>query len=306
MVLEEAGEIVGRRPDLHEVDRVPRAAQRDRRVPEEQRRRPSARRARPGRTPPAARRGGRPARASRRARSRPRGRRRPRAQRRGRAPRRGRAGGAAVSRDPRFCQASRSAGSEANRSSPSALREEPRRELALDAVPGRVERRRERPEPALAGRDRHDPAADAALARQPDVVEPVARGLVEPGASSSRRACAGRSPASIDPLAGERVDAAVGQRRAHHGEIARGDVERSTAACRGRPPRPGRSRAARSSASSARDARGCGGSSPTPTRTPRRRAPASGRRSATALVDEPPPASASARARGSSSRSRPG
>src|SRR3954467_12757460 len=54
-------------------------------------------------------------------------------------------------------------------------------ELSLHAVPGGVEWRRKGAKPALAGRDGPDAAADPALARQPDVVEPVTRGLVQAG-----------------------------------------------------------------------------------------------------------------------------
>ena len=52
-------------------------------------------------------------------------------------------------------------------------REERSGELSLDAVPGNVEQRRERAEAALAGSDGDDAAADAALAGENDVVEPI-------------------------------------------------------------------------------------------------------------------------------------
>ena len=61
------------------------------------------------------------------------------------------------------------------------LRQEFCGKLALDAVARGVERRREGAESALAGRNGDDAAADAALARQADVVEPVARRLVQSG-----------------------------------------------------------------------------------------------------------------------------
>src|SRR6185503_17743542 len=67
------------------------------------------------------------------------------------------------------------------------LRQEFRRELSLHAVAGRIERRRESPEAALARRDRDDAAADPALARQADVIEPVARGLVQAGRNHHRQ-----------------------------------------------------------------------------------------------------------------------
>ena len=60
-----------------------------------------------------------------------------------------------------------------------AAREITSHELPLDAVPRLVERRGERAEATLPRSNGHDPAADAALARQADVVEPVARRLVE-------------------------------------------------------------------------------------------------------------------------------
>src|SRR5437588_8770353 len=59
------------------------------------------------------------------------------------------------------------------------LRQEFRRQLSLHAVTGRIERRRESAEAAFARRNRDDAAADPALARQTDVVKPVARGLVQ-------------------------------------------------------------------------------------------------------------------------------
>ena len=67
-----------------------------------------------------------------------------------------------------------------------APRQEPRGELSLDAVAGRVERRCERAQPAFARRDGDDAAADPALAGQPDVVEPVARRLVQSGGRHHR------------------------------------------------------------------------------------------------------------------------
>src|SRR5262245_37001002 len=64
---------------------------------------------------------------------------------------------------------------------PGLLRQERGHELPLDAVPGGVQRRGEGAQSSLARRYGDDPAADPALARQPDVEEPVARGLVEAG-----------------------------------------------------------------------------------------------------------------------------
>src|SRR4029453_7411290 len=53
------------------------------------------------------------------------------------------------------------------------------RELALHTVAGRIEPWCERTEPAFARGHHHNPAADPALPRQPDGVEPLAGRLVE-------------------------------------------------------------------------------------------------------------------------------
>ena len=109
---------------------------------------------------------------------------------------------------------------------PEPFGQEPRDQLALDAVAALVERRGEGSKPAFAGGDGHDPTADAALARQPDVVEPVPRGFVQ---SSRRHHCQRELAAGCidDPLPGERVDPAVGERRAHDGKILGAYVERT-------------------------------------------------------------------------------
>src|SRR5262245_48792269 len=97
------------------------------------------------------------------------------------------------------------------------LGQEPGHELPLDAVAGLVEQRGKRPQPALARRDGDDPAADAALARQADVVQPVAGSLVQSGGRHYRQRVV--ADGRIDhPLLGERVHAAVGQCGAHHGQ----------------------------------------------------------------------------------------
>src|SRR5881227_1978891 len=59
------------------------------------------------------------------------------------------------------------------------LRQEFCRELSLHAVAGRIERRRESAEAAFARSNCDDAAADTALARQADVVKPVAGSLVQ-------------------------------------------------------------------------------------------------------------------------------
>src|SRR5215468_9664012 len=89
---------------------------------------------------------------------------------------------------------------------PQSLREEPGDELPLDAVAGAVEWRRKRAEPALAGRDGDDAAADAALARQADLVEPIAGGLVEARGQHHGERMVAHARAD-DPLAGDRIDA---------------------------------------------------------------------------------------------------
>src|SRR5580698_6356166 len=54
-----------------------------------------------------------------------------------------------------------------------------RNELSLDAVARGVERRGKSSQATLAGRNGDDPTADATFSRQPDVVKPVAGGLVQ-------------------------------------------------------------------------------------------------------------------------------
>ena len=95
-------------------------------------------------------------------------------------------------------------------------------------LPARSSGRRERAEPALAGGDRHDAAAHPALTGKADLVEPVARALVEPGGGQHRQhMAAGRR--RHHPLACQRVDAPVGQRRPHHGQVAGRDQQRALA-----------------------------------------------------------------------------
>ena len=106
------------------------------------------------------------------------------------------------------------------------LRQKFRNELALDAVARGVERRREGPKPALARRNGDDAAADSALARQADVVEPVAGGLVQAGRRHHRQRVVADGRID-DALLGDRVDAAVGQRGAHDGQILGADIQRA-------------------------------------------------------------------------------
>src|SRR5260221_3573853 len=71
---------------------------------------------------------------------------------------------------------SRSGGEEIQ---PQLFGEELGRKPAFDAVPGVVERRGESAEPALSGGDGDHPAADAALAGQPRLIQPITGILVE-------------------------------------------------------------------------------------------------------------------------------
>ena len=68
------------------------------------------------------------------------------------------------------------------------------RQAPLDAVAGVVEPRSERAESALPRRNRHDSAADAALARKPDFVKPVPRRLVKACRRHNRQECTCSSP----------------------------------------------------------------------------------------------------------------
>src|SRR5262245_40610448 len=70
---------------------------------------------------------------------------------------------------------------------PQPLGKEPGDELSLDAVAGPVQRRGKCPQAALARRHGDDPAADPALARQPDVVQPVAGCLIQAGGHHHRQ-----------------------------------------------------------------------------------------------------------------------
>jgi hypothetical protein len=109
-----------------------------------------------------------------------------------------------------------------------ALGQEARGERPLDAVARGVQARAVGAHPALAGRERHDPAADPALGGEADIVEPIAGGLVQAGREhDGERVVA--DLARDDPVAGHRIDAAVGERRAHHREVAGGALERALA-----------------------------------------------------------------------------
>ena len=97
-----------------------------------------------------------------------------------------------------------------------------------DAVAVRVQRRRVDGDPELPRQHREDAAGDAALGRHADVDHPLPRRVVHP---------AGRHHAQhpVDvlalqrPLAGQWMDAAVGQRRRHQAEVAAVDRDRALA-----------------------------------------------------------------------------
>ena len=155
-----------------------------------ERRRLSADTARRDRTPRLARPAGRPGRSARRALVR----------RRDRRPRRAESTSAATadstSTTTHRCVGGRrfTVGFRDEEIQPQPSGQELGRELSLHAVTGGVEQRRERPKSALARRDGDDPAPDATLPRQSDVVQPVARGFVEPsGRHHRKRVTAGRS-----------------------------------------------------------------------------------------------------------------
>ena len=83
-----------------------------------------------------------------------------------------------------------------------------------------VERRRERREPHLPGQRADDAAPDAALGGDADGRQPVAGRVVHAAAQHDRQHLAGRARAD-DLLTGHRVEAAVGERRRHDGEVTR-------------------------------------------------------------------------------------
>ena len=96
-------------------------------------------------------------------------------------------------------------------------------ELAFDAVAGIVEPGSEGAHPTFAGSNGDDPATDATLPGQSNIEEPVAGGFVETG---GRHHC--QHPFAglgvDDAVASDRVDATVGEGRAHDRQIARGHV----------------------------------------------------------------------------------
>ena len=117
-----------------------------------------------------------------------------------------------------------SAGTEAKRLSPSRsarylVASWPRTLLPAGSSGWRVRR-----QPALARGDRDDAATDAALARHPDLVEPVAGQLVEPGDRHHGQHSPAH-PGAMTRDAGHRVHATVRQRGRHHREVVGGHLE---------------------------------------------------------------------------------
>ena len=85
-----------------------------------------------------------------------------------------------------------------------------------------VEARREGAKPQLRGKCCDDAAADAALGGDADTIDPLA-GIVVHARTGHDRKRAGDDVGRNDLNAGHGIDAAIGERRRHHGEIARGD-----------------------------------------------------------------------------------
>src|SRR6516164_10624253 len=98
--------------------------------------------------------------------------------------------------------------------------------LSLDAVAGSVKRRSERSKAALAWRHRYNPATDPAFVRQPDIVKPVARCLVQSGCGHESQGIVtdGRID---DPPFGDWIHSAISQRRPHHCQIPGAHVQRT-------------------------------------------------------------------------------
>src|SRR5262249_27249397 len=106
------------------------------------------------------------------------------------------------------------------------LRKITRGQLPFDAVARLAEPRSEGAESPPARRGGHESAAYAALSRQSDIVKPVSRRFVQARRRHDRQS--ELAAFRIDQaLPGQRVDAAVGECRAHHGKILRCDTERT-------------------------------------------------------------------------------
>ena len=97
-------------------------------------------------------------------------------------------------------------------------------QLTADAVAGGVQGRREGGQPTFAGCHRDDASAHAALSRNPDLVQPVSRQLVQTGGGHDREdppAHAGRD----DTFTGLGVDPAVRECCPHRREVVNGDLQ---------------------------------------------------------------------------------
>ena len=92
------------------------------------------------------------------------------------------------------------------------------RGTACTLLPAASSARRERARGRPCRRDRTMPPLSPLLPGQADVVQPLAGPLVQPG---GRHHASTRLQIAVidDLLAGQRVDAAVGERRAHHGQV---------------------------------------------------------------------------------------
>ena len=103
------------------------------------------------------------------------------------------------------------------------LREQLGDQLALDAVTGFIQTRREYTDGALAGSNGDNATTDPAFARQADFKQPVTRLLVKTGGGQR-----GQHTAAIacinDPFLGERIHPATGQSSPHHGEVLGRDI----------------------------------------------------------------------------------
>src|SRR5215467_717030 len=99
-------------------------------------------------------------------------------------------------------------------------------ELSLDAIAGLIERRGKRTQTAFSRRYGDDPAADSALARQANVIEPFSGSLVQ-SRGSHHGECVMAHCRINQPLFGERIYAAVGQSGAHNRQVLGAYVQRA-------------------------------------------------------------------------------
>ena len=134
------------------------------------------------------------------------------------------------------------------------------------------------PTPPLPGDTVTRPPLTPLLPGRPDVVEPVARALVEPGGGQDGQHALAAA-ARDRPLARQRVDAAIGQRGAHDGQVAGADAEGALAGVHVGGDLGVAVHAPVAVRGGGR-CRGCGSWSPPRTRTPRRPSPAAARRTA--------------------------